>query len=509
MRISLCIMLVFFVVSAMACSPMVKSMKIASGSGENVIVPAGEGVRIYYLPKSVFHLVLKPKKENTPQNGNAGQSDTSHNDPQHIPQADNPNPTSKPVPQTQGKVGDSSEQAQNNKTPEPSVQQSQTPTPIPLVDIPLTIDAVEYTFTISYSYQPDRKAMYLLQYDASPMANENVQFDTKNGLLDTITMSSEDKTAAILKKMAELSQALFTMGTGVSIGSKSSEATMTAIVGQPEKKLLHIDVYFDPEGLINTEVGLGNEIVALTKITLPNDTLSALNSIKIRIDSDQEQAKATDITAQVGIVNGSETMSPTGGGNTSQAGTPQHQGAATLAAGQANASQTHTADGKKTSAEPEQIKDGIFFRMKIPYNFVMAIDATSPAKTFYINQPVFLTTNSPIFAYNLKRSALVKKEYTLKFEQGFLTSDKIVKPSEMEAAASLPIEIIKQLSSIFTNIFQLRVNYSSEAEAYTAKKKDFEAMRDYLDTVNKMYEDRMQSYITILDNLKSNQATGQ
>ncbi|OLN27023.1 hypothetical protein DVDV_2323 [Desulfovibrio sp. DV] len=114
-----------------------------------------------------------------------------------------------------------------------------------------------------------------------------------------------------------------------------------------------------------------------------------------------------------------------------------------------------------------------------------------------------MPNESPAYLFDLRRTAFVKKTYAVQFENGFLTSAKINKPSELLAGVSLPVDIIKSIASIPAEIIQLKINYNSQQQALLeAEKTKFESLKAFNDAVLEMYKTNANQTQTLIEQLK-------
>lgn len=154
-------------------------------------------------------------------------------------------------------------------------------------------------------------------------------------------------------------------------------------------------------------------------------------------------------------------------------------------------------------ANAEKTKDGIYYRTVLPYKMtLLAWEAGSLVRK--IERIVMLPNESPTYLFDMKRSALVKKTYDVKFENGFLTSAKINKPSEWLAGVSLPVDILKGIASIPAELIQLKFNYNSNQQALLdAEKAKFDSLKAFNDSVLAMYQANAAQTQALIDQFKA------
>lgn len=153
---------------------------------------------------------------------------------------------------------------------------------------------------------------------------------------------------------------------------------------------------------------------------------------------------------------------------------------------------------KTADADTGNKHDGVFYKPLLPYKLSFDHTVTlastqkegqSTAETKYSNHYdliVFLPDESPIVAVDVDRAFFVKKVTKLAFSDGVLESVQIAKPSELLATAHLPLDIVESITSIPSEIVQLKINYSSDNEKlYEAQKKEIDAKNALIETLKK------------------------
>jgi hypothetical protein len=98
-----------------------------------------------------------------------------------------------------------------------------------------------------------------------------------------------------------------------------------------------------------------------------------------------------------------------------------------------------------------------------------------------LNKVLLLPQQKPMF-YPINRGSFVDQKTELKFEKGVLSSVEFDKPSEVLAVAEFPLEIVKSVVSLPTELIQLKFNYSSE------NKKLLESQKAEVDTLKALLE---------------------
>jgi hypothetical protein len=115
---------------------------------------------------------------------------------------------------------------------------------------------------------------------------------------------------------------------------------------------------------------------------------------------------------------------------------------------------------------------GIYYRPLLPYELSFSF------KDFdlYKNETVSLPNEAPIMAIDITRAPFIKKAMVLNFSNGILTQIKVDKPSEVLAALDIPLDILKAVVSVPTEIIKFKIDYSSQNKnLYEAQKQEIEA----------------------------------
>jgi hypothetical protein len=125
-------------------------------------------------------------------------------------------------------------------------------------------------------------------------------------------------------------------------------------------------------------------------------------------------------------------------------------------------------------------QQGIYYRPLLPYEFSFSIKDFALYKTETISLP----NEAPIMAIDLKRGPFITKKMTLTFKNGILTQMKVDKPSEVLAALNIPLDIVKAIVSLPTELIQFKIDYSSKNkqlyESLLQEIKAKDALIDYL-----------------------------
>lgn len=130
-------------------------------------------------------------------------------------------------------------------------------------------------------------------------------------------------------------------------------------------------------------------------------------------------------------------------------------------------------------------RTGIFYRPLRPY--IVSIKAqdksTQDWETFgaYI---IHTENASPLISVDISRSYFVKRETTLMFNKGILTSAELKKPSEILGLVKIPLDIANAIVDIPARLLQFRIDYSNKQTSLVEnQKKLIEAQRNLLDVI--------------------------
>ncbi|MEQ1931489.1 MAG: hypothetical protein ABL957_13310 [Parvularculaceae bacterium] len=95
-----------------------------------------------------------------------------------------------------------------------------------------------------------------------------------------------------------------------------------------------------------------------------------------------------------------------------------------------------------------------------------------------------LLNKAPILSFDIDRTMFIEKKMNLTFDHGVISKVEIDRPSPALAAASLPLDVVKALLSAPTELFKLRVDYSTQAASDAKKEQEAleaqEALAKYL-----------------------------
>ncbi|WP_428564108.1 MAG: hypothetical protein ACP59X_01635 [Solidesulfovibrio sp. DCME] len=499
MRKSTCLFILLAFVSG--CGPIVKTVPLskAISQGKDNGVPTTYGGLPYFLPKTVFHIVSKPL-DDTNANGNQT-TDTSKK--QAV--------ASKTAKSKSKKSGSGQDESENAAAAKPSTKKPDKATDNPEASAPTTpenkdddtekkqVAAVSASHDIEFSYYnselgkqcqftldlvtvPDPNYMFFLRLTPHPASEDTLTIAVKDGFLSTVTTSTKDESAEIIKKSVEIVKQAVLLGAGVpgpaSVGGPAAAKGTTLAAT--------LDLLVEPADLMDSDFAkrLPSEIsLSLAKLGNP--------PAKPAGDSDSNTP-------------------PENSGICYRAALPyklEVQVREVIPSDRNISSNTASAQNKKNKKGKIEKTAHAALKGKTDAK-VDNKESTppSPKKSFSFNiqRYVMMPNDSPVFTFDIERAAFVKNTYDLKLNDGFLTSVNMTKPSQVLAGLSLPLDIIKSIASIPTEIIQLKFNYSSKQEALLElQQKRFETLQAFNQAILAMYQENATNTQAIIEKVNS------
>jgi len=124
--------------------------------------------------------------------------------------------------------------------------------------------------------------------------------------------------------------------------------------------------------------------------------------------------------------------------------------------------------------------NGLYYRRELPYVLSVYAAKGDALQGFTLAKSVgvALSNKSPIEMLPMESGEFVARTYSTVFENGMLVSHAETKPSEALAAAKIPIDVLKAIFSIPTELIQLKINYASkDKELADAQKNLIDALQ--------------------------------
>jgi hypothetical protein len=270
---------------------------------------------------------------------------------------------------------------------------------------------------------PDPNARFVAIVDHQPNRDDTVKLSVSSGLLTTASVNSTEQSLAIAQTVADTAIAIATLAGGIPVpGSLSLLSNPTGpapmVAGRPappDCKAFNVQTIFDPFDDDETSA-------AITAMS-PSSVDLGINGKIVRV------APAAPI---------STASSPESGILSGRGSNP------ILFSGLAYRAQTRIV----VSLIPRQNPD--FELVTLPS--AQALPAIVPD-----SRTAFVSTADVDFGTTTTLS--------WNFSNGMLTDSNEQRPSELLAAANLPLNIIQDLFKIPTQLLQLRVNYDTQATA--------------------------------------------
>ena len=100
-----------------------------------------------------------------------------------------------------------------------------------------------------------------------------------------------------------------------------------------------------------------------------------------------------------------------------------------------------------------------------------------------------------MLALDLTRSPFVQKSYNLTFQDGILSSYTISKPSEVLAGLEIPLDVVRALVALPTNLIQLKIDTAAKAKDLAKAEYDlFLSQKNFLEELSKNNPNDLASY---------------
>lgn len=127
------------------------------------------------------------------------------------------------------------------------------------------------------------------------------------------------------------------------------------------------------------------------------------------------------------------------------------------------------------TADTEDLTDGLVYRSPVPYT----VDLTKviDEQIFPIkSSQVMLPNKGPISVISMETGAFIATNYDISFEDGLLTRLDTKRPSEVHSIVQVPLNILREIIALPTDLIQLKLDYSSkDTSLLESQKKNVEA----------------------------------
>lgn len=276
---------------------------------------------------------------------------------------------------------------------------------------------IEESFVITTEMIADTKDLLSLNYKANALMADDIKYAVNSkGLLETVNITTEDRTADIISKLAEAPQVIL----GTSTVAPKSPNTIVKI------KEFSADFALKASTISSTAQPIKWNIVILNELGV------------------DEQSKAVPADFAISSIEAAATT-PT---------------LSTLINGN-NSSANNEIDGiltrplKNIALKIESAVKGVCFNTTLPSNVVVA-DATK------------------LIVIPVNRTAFVKRTNKIGIQDGIILSNEINKPSSVEGFVSIPINVAKAVVSIPGQLVQFRFDNTKRLDELEKAKLNYE-----------------------------------
>lgn len=301
--------------------------------------------------------------------------------------------------------------------------------------MPLNSREKQPMLQVMTKYVPDPELHFNLYYNRNIAYDDNINVSvSKEGLLNSIEVTTEDKTKDVVVTVVEIAKEIAKFFIAFPGGElKEIDAS----------RIRYFDIAFAPENFI-----VDAKAEPKSQITETGENLKDYGIEKLRVVRMFDSSKV-----------------------------------------------------KTADADTENSHNGVFYKPLLPYklSFDHSIPVTVASTTNegrktteavkYVNHYnliVYLPNEAPTVAVDVERAFFVKKVTKLSFADGVLETVQVAKPSELLASAHIPLDIVKSITSIPSEIVQLKIDYSSKNEKlYESQKKEIDAKNALIETMRK------------------------
>lgn len=319
------------------------------------------------------------------------------------------------------------------------------------------ISAIDFeyvvTVTVGVAKQvADPDAALMIEYLPEAGTNDTFKLTVgTNGLLNTVKSTSEDQSAAIIVKLAEL--------------AKEGLRTVTALGGLGIKSIQR-----DQEDVTEDDV----RRLACAKVLRKMSVTTEVNlSDALRFSSPDDPAATQQ---QAAYLNEKVVTAMQGSPPSSRQRLVRNISLGTSKRGAMPNTQIAQAPPPNPNA---QAYSGVVFRLMTPRTFGLDVstadvkfgteDCTLRSGSFSADGGTIMVAD-PLrtFVVDNSRTAFVKKTVNLTVTDGVLTTIDVEKPSELLAAISLPVDVLKVIASIPAELLSIKVKQISDEKSLSS-----------------------------------------
>lgn len=126
-------------------------------------------------------------------------------------------------------------------------------------------------------------------------------------------------------------------------------------------------------------------------------------------------------------------------------------------------------------------RSGIFYRAPLPY----IVSFSRPGEGPFQSYAVFSENASPIVAVDVSRSYFARRETTLTFKQGVLSSAEVKKPSELLGFVQIPLDLANAIVGIPAQLLQVRIDQTNQMKQLaTAQEQLIQAQKKLIEATD-------------------------
>jgi hypothetical protein len=135
---------------------------------------------------------------------------------------------------------------------------------------------------------------------------------------------------------------------------------------------------------------------------------------------------------------------------------------------------------------------GVLYRPSLPHKVVVMRNLAPPKPGRWRQErifPVDMPNAAPVFSVGVDRTYFTERNTTLTFDYGVLKDVQLVKGSELNSIAEIPLRVAQAITTIPAQIVQVRINRTNNEEALIAAQakliatlRDFRVQKKLLET---------------------------
>ena len=143
----------------------------------------------------------------------------------------------------------------------------------------------------------------------------------------------------------------------------------------------------------------------------------------------------------------------------------------------------------KDTDVPPSFTQGVFYRARLPYDFVVMIKPNRQARGGWKlrgSKSVLFENASPVFSVGVNRTYFAERKTSLVFDQGTLRDVQIDKDSELVKFVEIPLAIAKSIAAVPTSILQVRIDDTNNRHKLIKAQLDLlTSHKEYLESLEK------------------------